>query len=597
MSSREGLQNTSLDPSMDLCITFGSESDSLLAHLLTQKGFSRRHFDLLMEVLLKPGFKLEDLTLTCSSDVENAISEFRQNLVAERSFLPYVTGSVSYAGIPPVVLDLVIDYMIDQEDHFLQETNISSNQTDCENHTHFKKYKELLNLSLVHRSWTVPIQRVFYRRIVLTNRHSLQKFSRSPACTTRTGVREFIYKIKKSETSTFFRGGSAATYEHWSTLASVLCRLQNLRFLCLSIEAEYGSELEGFELVLEAISKLKNLEGLWLQTSRVHNPYFSELCFALTGLENLKYLSLCNWKIRESCSLPPYKLAPSSTLKSLQIRDVYFIASPEYLSWLFQPRGSYQLESLELNITFSRQASIDAVNDLDSTDSDTSVNPSQYLFSSLYTLLPCLSFFSVSLFYLDTSSNGGLISVVHDLDIKKLLDLATSLRRVRLHRLPSLPSSRMIPYSTESVYDSKIGTYSLPPCIEEIQVNFLHEAVNWRVQDQRLYALLHAHANSCFNSKNNNNNNNKGSDRDERMVSGNMNLKRIVVSVERKFGSGGLPYSHLLPPSSTPQGKLEPLGLISLLPITYKLCVSMDVELVSCVAKVDMNRHILDIIH
>ena len=80
------------------------------------------------------------------------------------------------------------------------------------------------------------------------------------------------------------------------------------------------------------------------------------------------------------------------------------------------------------------------------------------------------------------------------------------------------------------------------------------------------------------------------------MVSGNMDLKRIVVSVERKFGSGGLPYSHLLPPGSSPQEKQEPLDLISLLPITYKLCASMDVELVSCVAKMDMNRHLLDII-
>ena len=222
-------------------------------------------------------------------------------------------------------------------------------------------------MSLVHRTWTEPAQRTLRRRIILTCRRSLRSFARSPAC--GTGVREFAYKIPKSETCTFFHEASVAR-EHWTTLASVVSRLTTLRFLSLSIESAHLADLSGLDAVLEAVEGLKTLEGLWLHSARDHCPYLPKLCSTISKLPNLRFLSIWNWTCSKrppaSSSSPTalevvnmpeknlFELTPPKTLKALQLRDDYLTTPPMFLAWLFQPRGSYSLDTLDLHITFSR---------------------------------------------------------------------------------------------------------------------------------------------------------------------------------------------------------------------------------------------------
>ncbi|KAH8105002.1 hypothetical protein DFH11DRAFT_1324269 [Phellopilus nigrolimitatus] len=193
--------------------------------------------------------------------------------------------------MPSVVFDLVIHKIIEEMSHFSHEADATPNVSEAPAIPQIQM-ANLKDMCLVHRSWTAPVQRVLRRRVVLRSRDSLRDFARSPAC--GTGVREFAYKIGKSFVCTFFHEVSVAK-EHWGTLASVLSRLTNLRFLSLRIESAHFAELSGLDLVLQAIGTLESLEGLWLMSSRDHCQYLPHLCEAVSKLHNLRFLSVCNW--------------------------------------------------------------------------------------------------------------------------------------------------------------------------------------------------------------------------------------------------------------------------------------------------------------
>ncbi|OCB89088.1 hypothetical protein A7U60_g3771 [Sanghuangporus baumii] len=528
MSERAPDGTRLFDPQTGLLIPFESHSDALLAQLTLQCGMSKQLFNILLNILLDPSFSLDELNLKSATDIDVRISEYRRGLAEARSYKiadgsspkaepSSIYESLGIVGMPSIVFDLVLDQMIAELHHFSTEIDatplsVPSDEPSTSLTHHLQStFKQM---SLVHRSWTEPAQRALRRRIVLTNRRTLRGFARSPAC--GTGVREFVYKIPKSEVCTFFHEASVSR-EHWCTLASVISRLMTLRYFCLSVESAHLADLSGLDVVLNAIEGLKSLEGLWMLSIRDHCPYLPKLCATISKLPDLRILGIWNWTCprRPSGGLGDsqerqeriLELTPSSSLRVLQIRDEYLTTPPAYLSWLFQPRKSYSLETLDLHITFSRPLPLTPLDPTFPNAESNYTSPrvdSAHLLAALAPLLPSLSTLAIKLFYLDTSTASG--AYLHDSDMQKILERCTNLKRMRLHRLRAgthvdgvrlrLPPSLSLgtdPGPGEPLTILKLTTpLILPQTLEELHMHYTYSAINWRTQDFRLWSTLSA---------------------------------------------------------------------------------------------------------
>ncbi|KAL5482841.1 hypothetical protein ACEPAI_9436 [Sanghuangporus weigelae] len=526
MSERD-LDGTRLfDPQTGLLIPFKSHSDALLAQLSLQNGMSKQHFNILLNVLLDPSFSLDELNLKSSTDIDVRISEYRRELAEKRSYKSAdspqgksssISARLGIVGMSSIVFDLVLDQMIAEMHHFSTETDatpLSAPSDEPSTTLTYHLQSTFKQMSLVHRSWTEPSQRALRRRIILTSRRTLRGFARSLAC--GTGVREFAYKIPKSEVCTFFHEASVSR-EHWCTLASVVSRLTTLRYFCLSVESAHLADLSGLDMVLNAIEGLKSLEGLWMLSIRDHCPYLPKLCATISKLPDLRFLGIWNWTCprRPSGGLgdsqerqeKTLELTPPSSLRALQIRDEYLTTPLAYLSWLFQPRKPYSLETLDLHITFSRPLPLTPLDPTFPNSESNYTTPridSSHLLSALASLLPSLSTLTIKLFYLDTSTASG--AYLHDSDMQKILEGCTNLKRMRLHRLRAgthvdgvrfpLPPTLDIGTelgSGEPLTISKLtAPLILPQTLEELHMHYTYSAINWRTQDFRLWSTLSA---------------------------------------------------------------------------------------------------------
>ncbi|KAI5118248.1 hypothetical protein M0805_007497 [Coniferiporia weirii] len=537
--------NQAFEPETELWVPFKTRSDALLAQMLLQHGLSKIHFNLLMCILLEPSFSLEDVTLRNVTDVDVCISEHRRNLAERRSRACSLTlGHSAPIGMPSIVLDLTLDRMLEDSVHFSYEVDTPADtapEDAAETKTSVPSNwrADMGRMCLVHRTWTVHAQHALQRRTILTSRKALHRFAHSPAC--NVGVREFAYKIDRTDACTMSYKRSVAQ-EHWITLASVLSRLANLRFLCLRIESTHIADLAGLDRAISAIGDLSSLEGLWLISPHDHIPYLPHLYAAVSKLRNLRFLSIFNWtcprKGRATKDPVPenvLELTPPPHLRTLQIRDGYLVTPTEYLAWLFHPRGKYRPDTLDLQITFSRQRP--------PADSTTTAYPEQpHLLSALVPLLPSLSTLILKFFYLDTSSAS--ITTVHDADVQAILARATALRRVRLYRLRGGVGVGPGPGPSPLV---------LPASLEEIHVHFAHVPVNWRAQDRRLHAML----SPCHAT---------------------LRLRRVVVSA----GDG--------------YGELNGLGAMVIatnMPRTCELCAELGLAFVP-LTDVYLNRYVVD---
>lgn len=475
--------NKIFDKQTGLLIPFKSRSDALLAQLILRHGLSKELFNSLMDIVLDPSFSPNELTLRSATDIDVRISEHRREMAEDRAHTRSDSprkdsgDEMESAGIPHIVLEVVIDRMLDDFEHFSNEADATPGSSDNIFTSRFQvRQTELKSMSLVHRSWTELAQRALRRRVVLTSRRGLREFARSPAC--GVGVREFAYKLPKSQACTFFHRAAEAR-EHWVTFASVISRLTTLRFLCLNIESAHLADLNGLDFVLDAIGKLTNLEGLWLHSSQDHCPYLPQLYMIISKMPCLRFLSLSNWTCPREPETPDMQatlnellqLSPLPRLKALKFRDAYLTTPSEYLAWLFKPRDSYSLEMLDLEITFSRILDPSVFSLSPSTRVDSS-----HLLSALSPLLPSLSSLSIKFFYFDMSSPSSM----YDTDLQALLKQATRLRHLRLHRLRAGTTSP----------DHAAAPLVLPQTLEELHVHYSRSGVNWRTQDQRLCGLL-----------------------------------------------------------------------------------------------------------
>lgn len=510
-----------LDPITQIRVPFPTRSDALLAELILKHGISRRQFDITLSILNDRSFSLQEVTLQNSFDIDRHISEHRFSLAQRRSDCgvyhppsdPSRPQSTRPNATTSIVYNLVLEHMLTSLPHFSHEADTPrflGEGVDPNHDIHASLIHDLCSLSLVHRSWTSPAQRALARRVVLPSRRRLRAFARSPACSEDAGVREFVYKVDRADTAALLNDRLVAR-EHWSLLASVLKRLKNVRLLCLRIERAHPADLAGLEQVVQVLEGLVSLEGLWLLSVRDHCPYLPGTCAILSKLVNLRFLSLFNWTCpNESQDREPLLHEhPPARLKALQLRDSYLVTPPAYLSWLFAPLGDhdYSLHTLDLQITFAHLRDPTNVHGGDITNNNTMLPPTQpdQFLTALDPLLDTLTDLAVRLFYMETPIRPGnafarartsILYAIHDLDLQQILTRSKALRRVRLHRLPTITSPNTLDStSTDSIRIARLaGTppipFALPTSLEELHMHYTYAGVNWRTQDKRLASAL-----------------------------------------------------------------------------------------------------------
>ncbi|KLO20348.1 hypothetical protein SCHPADRAFT_1712 [Schizopora paradoxa] len=219
-------------------------------------------------------------------------------------------------------------------------------------------------MSLVHRSWTSPAQRVLRRNVKLHSYDQLHKFSKENMAGPHVRGLSYVYTPYSG-----LGGYDIAPSTHWKLLADTLSRCPNIRQLSvkslyrfLSKETEYKNfcrdrNTNDIDLVYSSIKDLVNLEALvfdvdlrFVQTSRLLLDFYS----ILPDLRNLQYLQAIVWRIDfgnddeddiELITSIPDRSPPPS-LKKLALHLVSPFTPVPLLKWLLRPSGEYHLEEL-----------------------------------------------------------------------------------------------------------------------------------------------------------------------------------------------------------------------------------------------------------
>ncbi|KAI5118763.1 hypothetical protein M0805_004849 [Coniferiporia weirii] len=348
-------ENHVLDNSTKLWIPYKTRSDALLAHLKLQENVPASVLDSVLRVIQDPAFDSTKVTLNTSADVDARISEYRHSLSSRRT-----QNDDAVVGMPLVVLEQVLDQIVEQMGDCVREA--LNQYPDNEVRYPDLRRRDLINMSLVHRAWTMPAQRALRRRVVLNSDRRLQLFLRSPHC--GPWVQELIYSYdpfaELNEHGNSDGGTSSPVLDiRWQLLASLLQRLPNLRFL--SIETVYyplnEQDFLGFETLFPPLGSLTRLEGLCITSFGIFDsstcPFLIALCAQLPRLQRLEYLHInnlsCDWEEMDSPVWPALRKAgPPPSLKTLSLELSSRACVPRhFLAWLLAPRGDYALDRLK----------------------------------------------------------------------------------------------------------------------------------------------------------------------------------------------------------------------------------------------------------
>lgn len=154
-------------------LNFASHSDSLVAKLQLLNGVSCRTMDLFFSVITDPGFDINLLTLRSSTDIVNFAEEARirdQMAVVHRRSINS-EGAIEQAGLLHTLLEDVLD-IIEKEKVARIKSRFEETLTEEDMHEDrgyfiIEEDRTLSNMSLVHRSWTLPAQKALNRSVYL----------------------------------------------------------------------------------------------------------------------------------------------------------------------------------------------------------------------------------------------------------------------------------------------------------------------------------------------------------------------------------------------------------------------------------------------
>ena len=358
---------------------FCTASDTLLSDLLLDNDFSIAELSQVLNVLRDPTFDLTQLSLQNASDTYSGLSRSQS-----QSLLPLQRDSSSdCAGMPIVILELVLQYISASRASF-HDIAMESKPTPLS-----ESAKTLVNMSLVHRTWTGLAQRVLAYRVQVHGVDGIRRALVSSVLGPWTRELSFTYAVNRRIHTDFDGECSTVVFPY---LCALLQKFQNLRLL--SIWTYFDTDNFDIRLIQSLLATIKGLEGLnglWLLHRAFRgayrtggNPGFAELCLVLPEIRRLEYLCLTDWglpvqvpeRITYSTQAkihtpkwkvhdysipppPPLQLTPCKYLKSISQRWRPQMELPvKYVDWLLRPRGSYAIDALSITLTTPRSSAL-----------------------------------------------------------------------------------------------------------------------------------------------------------------------------------------------------------------------------------------------
>lgn len=340
------MEELAFEPTSGLRIPFRTASDALIAQLLLCRGVPASSVDLFLRMVRGPLFGHSHVSLKTAQDIEVRVCEHREQIEAACSV--QLRDSSTSSGMPMAVLDQVVDLLASSAGPFLREMDRRADRYSAQDEygtplANYSARQDLLNMSLVHRSWTEASRRPLRHRVILDWPRDLEKFARDPLC----GPWIYEFGCCFGPSDLLLKLPSSLT--HWDVLLGLLSRMPYVEAFALE-RVTLTKNCVAAERVLQAVCSLTYLKQLSLRLPP-SCPHLVTFCELLPALQRLEFLRLEAWR----CSEHETEKSPSSALRalgpprSLKTIDIAFSSSIlplSYLSWLVRPRNGFCVRSL-----------------------------------------------------------------------------------------------------------------------------------------------------------------------------------------------------------------------------------------------------------
>lgn len=277
------------DKSLHTYTPFSTESDAMLASLLLALEIPRSTMDFILSIINNKGFDTSKVTLKSSTDIY-AISETTrisnlQAIAVNRELVaahepPFRTRprncTSSTVNLPSNVMENVMDFIHAERDISLDYVR-HRQCSKVHDLLPSERGADLLNMSLVHRTWTFSAQQTLGRIACIEVPGALDNFLRSPCFGPWT--REIILTVGMTESN--YGDGPHAL----DLLQRFLLRFQNLRSLTLKI-GPYGRNWVR-DLGAEILRRNTYLRTVSIQTFNGADFHLSPALDILNGLRDL----------------------------------------------------------------------------------------------------------------------------------------------------------------------------------------------------------------------------------------------------------------------------------------------------------------------
>lgn len=334
----------------EMWIPFNTTTDALVASLSLHHGFPRSMFEIVLEVVRNPSFRLDDLTLSSELDVASQISECRLENAFRRGNLN--AQSEPARGVPLTVVQLVADHLAEQADAakcIINDPLLRNREKSMARWA----LRSLQAMSLVHRTWTTPAQQARrYHPMTLKLGDNILKFLDNPFCGPWTQWIELEYPAEHSSSQRYKREFESLVY-----------RAPNICSLILKGIIKDDVQIETFT---RCISQLRNLRNLNIRADYTGFPTLvgtARIVSLVEMISSLPCLEVYSFKWKNNISARGHLdarhttrleiITPPSTLKTLVLDDLD--APLTYLKWLLESRGDYRPDHISLTIRQSFQ--------------------------------------------------------------------------------------------------------------------------------------------------------------------------------------------------------------------------------------------------
>lgn len=301
-----------------------TKTDALLADFLddlTRKQYTQ----FVLESLIDPRLSLANLSFKRAEDIDPYISNHRREIATRHSFL--MTTPIA---VPIIVVEGVADRFAEDIDYFLNSVDGPNGRDDQESAGRY--VNALVNMSLVHRSWTHAAHSALRLRFL-----TLRSHLRSPLC--GPWVRCFDYRQTSLESHENTGREPLALFSHTP-------RLQVLAVKWAKGQAYFGSEH-----ATQFIHCIGTLPLRGLHIDGLKDIFCNAFLEALSSMQTLESLTLAG-EIRpaflDTCQPIPESILQLSPPPSLKTISLLTVLSTEQFCWLVEPRNGYCPECMVL---------------------------------------------------------------------------------------------------------------------------------------------------------------------------------------------------------------------------------------------------------